>query len=151
MTGHVAAVTLLQSLRSELVPDLEVRDETGYAASGEIETLRGARQTAGVDASESAEACLRVARTVAAVMGRPPEHPPVRFSDDDDATFDERRMGTERKWDESFKEQERRKARMQREIDERIAAGESTRAALRAAIDEARSEFWGSFPCEIAE
>jgi hypothetical protein len=101
--GHVALIEMLEALKREFLPDLEVSDDGGYWEThdlAELVRLRALTQEA-IDgladglrryglSSEAAEdpAILlrhveRVAEYVHRTLRRPVEHPPVAFEDDD--------------------------------------------------------------------
>jgi hypothetical protein len=153
--GHVALVELLSALQREFFPNLEVSDEGGYwetrdlpALQRKMEYLQSAidgladglrRHGLTAEAAEDPEILLaritRVAQLVQQTLGRPAEHPPVRWDDDDSGDgFDDSADGTEVQWDAEFKEQRRKQERLHRAIEERLARGDETGDALLAAM-----------------
>jgi hypothetical protein len=153
--GHVALVELLAGLKQEFMPDLEVMDEGGYWEHRDVNELRrkigflgraidmlaGALENdrlspeAREDPEILATRIERLARQVHATLSRPAEHPPVHFPDDEmgqraDPTENEAR------WDALFAENRRKQERMERVMEERMAAGADTREALEAAMEE---------------
>jgi hypothetical protein len=153
--GHVALVELLTALQREFFPNLEVSDEGRYWETRDLAVLRkkmeyvqsaidglaGGLRRHGLtaEAAEDPEILLtritRVAQMVQRTLGRPAEHPPVHWGDDDsDAGFDNPADGTEAQWDAEFKEQRRKQERLNRAIEERRARGEETGDALEAAM-----------------
>ena len=137
--GHVALVELLRELHAEFLPNLEVRDETEYWESRDVERLcrsmsfvksanDGLRQ--GLNefrlSSEAVEApnivlarIERVADIVHRTLSRPAEHAPVYFDDADGSD------GTEDQWDELYKANRRRQERLHLAIEERLGRGET--------------------------
>lgn len=153
--GHVALVELLAALKREFFPDLEVHDEGGYwetrdlaALCRKLEHLQAAidglaaglrRYGLTAEAAEDPDILTarigRVAQLVQQTLGRPPEHPPVDWGDDDSADgFGSLLDGTEAQWDASFKEQRRKQERLHRAIEERRARGDETADALENAM-----------------
>lgn len=150
--GHVALIELLAALKKEFFPDLEVMDEGGYWENRDIEALarkfamlqkaidglaEGLRQhplssEAAEDPNILVERIVRVAKLVQRTMARPPEHPPVRFSDDDD--LGDWSGVSEAQWDESFKEQRRKQERLHRAIEEQTIRGDEPGDALENAM-----------------
>jgi hypothetical protein len=153
--GHVALVELLSALKREFFPNLEVSDEGGYWETRDLAALRRKMeylQTAidgladglrrhglTAEAAEDPEILLariaRVAQLVQRTLGRPAEHPPVCWDNDDsDDGFDDPADGTEAQWDAEFKEQRRKQERLHRAIEERRARGDETGDALLGAM-----------------
>ncbi|MDH3718394.1 MAG: hypothetical protein OES79_09765, partial [Planctomycetota bacterium] len=104
LEGHVAIVELFDSLQKEFFPDLEVSDDANYWSTRDADQLRRSFQAVqqateamakglrdygiSAEAAEDPEIVAarleRIARQVQQTLARPPEHPPVRFGDDDD-------------------------------------------------------------------
>ena len=155
LEGHVALVELLAALKREFFPDLEVHDESGYWETRDLAALRrkleylhaaidgladglrryGLTAEAAEDPDILTARIGRVAQLVQQTLGRPPEHPPVDWGDDDSADgFGSLLDGTEAQWDASFKEQRRKQERLHRAIEERRARGDETADALENAM-----------------
>ncbi len=153
--GHVALVELLAGLKKEFMPDLEVMDEGGYWEHRDVTQLRQKIDFLGraidmlstalendrlsLEAREDPEILAtrieRLARKVQSTLSRPAEHPPVHFPDDaTGARLDPK--DNEARWDALFAENRRKQERMERVMEERIAAGADTGEALDAALDE---------------
>ncbi len=140
--GHVALVELLDALKREFFPDLDVNDEGGYWESRDpkelaqklatlqamIDGLAEGLQRHGLspEAAEDPEILIerirRVAELVHRNLRRPSEHAPVTFGADDGTapTADE----IEAKWNEMFKHNRRQQERLERAIEERLQRGE---------------------------
>ena len=151
--GHVALVEMLAALKREFMPDLEVRDEGEYWETRDLATLTAKigylqaaidgmaegleRHGLSREAAEDPEILIarieRVAQLVQRTLGRPAEHPPVPWEDEE---FGSRRRGSESQWDASFKENRRRQERVQRAIEEHLARGEDIEKAFDAAMQE---------------
>lgn len=148
--AHVALIELLDALKKEFIPDLEVHDEGGYWEHRDVERLRTSHEflgkvidtmaaaldkhPLGPEAAEDpkivAARVERIAELVHRALHRPPEHPPVKFRGDDDPTEDYQRQGTEAEWDAFFKEGQRRTERLMRAVDEKSAEGADSGEAL---------------------
>jgi hypothetical protein len=153
--GHVALVELLAGLKKEFMPDLEVTDEGGYWEHRDVHELRQKIEFLGraigklagaleddrlsPEAREDPEILAtrieRLARQVQATLSRPAEHPLVHFPDDEAGTEPDP-AENEARWDALFAENRRKQERMQRVIEERIAAGADTDEAFDAALEE---------------
>jgi len=154
LEGHTAIVELLAALKRQFFPNLEVHDESGYwetrefaALQKKMETVQAAIEglTDGLrqfglttEAAEDPEILTtriaRVAQLVQRTLGRPAEHPPVDWGDDESDDGFDALDGTEAQWDASFKEQRRKQERLHRAIEERRARGDETRDALENAM-----------------
>lgn len=151
--AHVALVGLLDALRKEFFPDLEVRDEGGYWETRDLAALREKRGvvTAALHGMERAlrdhplspEAAedpeivarhvARLAEQIHRLVARPPEHPPVHF-DDEEFEVDGRAFGSESQWDAAYKENIRKQERLSRAVEEREMRGERPGKALEDAM-----------------
>ena len=159
--GHVALIEMLAELRREFVPDLEVSDEGGYWETHDLAELarrRGVVQQA-IDAMaeglqrhglsrEAAEdpdilrkRIERIAAQVHCILQRPPEHPPMAFSDDESPVPDPET--TEKEWDEMFKHNRRQQERLERSMEERRSRGEDDDKAFENALDDLALEIPG--------
>lgn len=172
--GHVALVELLTVLKQEFFSNLEVSDEGNYWETRDLATLTAKMSFLGAaikelgkglqrhgltaEAAEDKDILLtrieRIAQLVHRTLGRPAEHPPVRW-DDDDASFDA--LDDQATWDAQYKENRRRQERIQRAIEEHLARGEDYKDAFDAAMleetslglpDEPNDEDW---PDDAAE
>jgi hypothetical protein len=153
--GHVALVELLSYLKQELFPDLHVTDESGYWEHRDLDVLiakfnqlgalidgmaDGLRKTsltneAAEDPHIVATRIERIARQVHATLSRPPEHPPVRF-DNDEPEWSEPDWNDidEKQWDASYKEEQRKQQRLQRAVEEQLQQGVEYREAFENAL-----------------
>jgi hypothetical protein len=149
--GHVALVEMLDALRRHFVPNLEVRDESGYwetrdlAALAKAHAAQAAAAAAAPAAGLSREAAEdpeilrsraeRVAEQVRRVLDRPSEHAPVSLGDEDDpeGILPEKEID-EAVWDASFKHNRRRQERLHRALEEHLAKGEEHGEALENAM-----------------
>jgi hypothetical protein len=151
--GHVALIELLDALKKQYMPDLEVRDEGGYwdsrdasllgkkidglpgAVDGLAEGLasRGLSSDATEDALPLPSRIERIKQQVHQTLARPPEHPPVLF-DDDEFTADDSTIGDEAQWDAIFKENRRKQERIHRAIETNMQRGDDTRDAFNNAL-----------------
>jgi len=124
--AHVMLVALLEALRRELFPDLEIEDGGGYAGARDLETLRGRRGDPEPPEGPEplARRVARLAATVARAIERPPEHAPVRFAADDEPDGDDDRYGTEAEWDAFYRQNQRRDASLMRALDEKSLHGD---------------------------
>ncbi len=161
--GHVAIVELLRALKAEFIPDLHVSDEGDYWETGDLRNLAQKlgylnrmidSVAAGLEShplnSEAAEdldilatRIERVVRIAHQTISRPAEHPPVGPVADSpfvDAPW------TETDWDEAFRANRRQQERIQRAVEERMQAGDSTEEALRAAFDAELGAFADDSP-----
>jgi hypothetical protein len=154
LEGHVALVEVLTALRREFLPDLEVSDEGGYWQTRDLAELarrRSGLRTAGQglaeglrrhglsrEAAEDPDLLLRHVERVAAqvhrILGRPAEHPPVAFPDDEGAPPDPE--ATEALWDEMFKHNRRQQERLQRAFEEGRGRGEDDEEAFEDALED---------------
>jgi hypothetical protein len=159
--GHVALVEMLAELRREFVPDLEVSDEGGYWETRDLAELgrrRGVVQQAidamadglqrhglSREAAEDPDILMkrieRIAAQVHRILQRPPEHPPVTFSDDESPVPDPET--TEKEWDEMFKHNRRQQERLERSMEERRSRGEDDDKAFENALDDLALEIPG--------
>jgi hypothetical protein len=159
--GHVALVEMLAELRREFVPDLEVSDEGGYWETRDLAELgrrRGVVQQAidamadglqrhglSREAAEDPDILMRRIERIAAqvhrILQRPPEHPPVTFSDDESPVPDPET--TEKEWDEMFKHNRRQQERLERSMEERRSRGEDDDKAFENALDDLALEIPG--------
>lgn len=142
--AHLLLVALLDALKQDFLAEFEVEDEADYWNSrdlaGYLETRRrlGGRAAGGaLDATRLAEELRRITDLVRRALTRPPEHPPVRFTEEGDTEEDERRYGTEQEWDDWFKEHRRKQERLMRAFEERTLAGRDSEEAFE---DAMRSE-----------
>lgn len=166
--GHVAIIELLRALKAEFIPELHVSDEGDY---WETENLRNLAQKLGylnrvIDSvsagltehplsSEAAEdldilttRIERVVRIAHQTISRPAEHPPVGPVADSpfvDAPWNEA------DWDDAFRANRRQQERIQRAVEERMQAGDSTEEALRAAFRTELGAFADREPAEWEE
>jgi hypothetical protein len=140
LQAHVMLVALLETLKKEFVPDLEVDDEGGYWATRDLEALRRARGDVEAPGSVPppprvspeiredpgflAERIGRLVETVQRTLERPPEHAPVRFAEDDTPDGSDESHGTEAEWEAFYKQSQRRDARLMRALDEKSLHGE---------------------------
>jgi hypothetical protein len=151
----VALVELLDAIKNEFAPDLEVEDEGGYWRNRDVreltqkieflnhamDALTNALETdrLSTEAREDPEILAtrieRLARKVHETISRPAEHAPVEFPEGD-ASLPPDPAGHEARWDEMFKNNRRNQERMQRVIEERLLRGEDTETAFEAAIHE---------------
>jgi hypothetical protein len=165
--GHVALVELLDVLKREFIPSLEVRDEGDYwetrdlpGLTAKFKFLQAAMKalTDGLErhglsdeAAEDPEILLarieRIAGVVHRTLNRPAEHPPVRW-EDEETDFGNRDTDDEAKWDASFKENRRRHEHVQCAIEEHLAQGADFDEAFDAAMLE---ETAAGLPEEPAE
>ena len=150
--GHVALVEMFAALKREFLPDLEVSDEGGYWETRDLAELirkrtfidraidalaEGLKQFGlSAEAAEDPEILARHIERVAAhvhrSLGRPAEHPPVEFDDDDSADAD----ATEKQWDELYKHTRRQQERLQRAIEELTSRGLDHKTAFEQAMRE---------------
>lgn len=149
--GHVMAIELLRGLRDKYVPDFELVDSSGYAESENFESLVLRHAAVRKERAPTGEAFARLlrdlestARQVRAIVKRPPEHPPVRFSCEDEAV-DPRQYGTEAEWDASYKELLRKQAGLTRAMEERTLMGKDPGEAFQESL---RAEGFDSLPGE---
>jgi len=153
--GHVALVEMLAALKRDFLPDLEVRDEGDYWQTRDlagltaiithvqaaIEGLAEGLHRYGLsrEAVEDQEILLtrieRIAQLVQRTLGRPAEHPPVSWSDEETA-FGAGNAGDESQWDASYKENRRRQEHVYRAIEEHLAQGDDVEEAFDAAMHE---------------
>ena len=153
--GHVALVEMLAALKQEFLLDLEVRDEGEYwetrdlarlttkigyvqaAIDGLAEGLNryGLNHEAAEDQEILVARIERIARLVQRTLGRPAEHPPVRWDDEETAIGGDA-DGSESQWDASYKENRRRQEHVHRAIEEHLARGDDIEDAFDAAILE---------------
>lgn len=151
--GHVALVELLTVLKQEFFSNLEVSDEGEYWETRNLATLTAKMKFLGAaikefgkglqrhgltaEAAEDQSILLarieRIAQLVHRTLGRPAEHPPVRW-DDDDTAFDA--IDDQTNWDALYKENRRRQERIQRAIEEHLARGDDYKEAFDAAMLE---------------
>jgi hypothetical protein len=154
--AHVMFVALLEALKREFIPDLEVRDEGGYWGTRDLEALRRRRGTVEVaadafarelratrispevreDPALFARQIERLAGRVKRTLERPPEHAPVRFADADNPAVDDDRLGTEDEWDALYKQNERRDARLMRTLDEKSLHGDLKEGDFEQALQD---------------
>jgi hypothetical protein len=154
LEGHVALVEMLEALRREFIPDLEISDDGGYhpkrdlaelvrnrsliqeAIDGLAEGLQryGLSSEAAEDADILVRHVERVAERVHRVLRRPAEHPPVEFPDE--AAGEPGPEETEALWDELYKHNRRQQERLQRALEERQAGGEDDESAFEQALDD---------------
>jgi hypothetical protein len=154
LEGHVALVEMLDALRREFIPDLEISDDGGYypkrdlaelvrnrtmiqeAIKGLAEGLR--RHGLSSEAAEDPDILLRhverVAECVHRALRRPAEHPPVKFPDE--SAGEPSPEQTEALWDELYKHNRRQQERLQRALEERRAGGEDDESAFQQALDD---------------
>ena len=150
--GHVALVEMFAALKREFLPDLEVSDEAGYWETrdlaelirkrtfidGAIDALaKGLKQFGlSAEAAEDPEILARHVERVAAhvhrSIGRPAEHPPVEFDEENSADAN----ATEKQWDELHKHNRRQQERLQRAIAELTSRGLDRKTALEQAMRE---------------
>ena len=148
--GHVTLIELLAAVKQEFVSDLDVNDEGGYwehrdprrlaesfakvqAAIAGFRALRsqhGLSAEAAEDPEIVAARVERIAQQVHNTLSRPSEHPPIRFTDDNDEEVAE----TEELWDQLFKNNRRKQERLNRAIEERMGRGEDAGDALENAM-----------------
>jgi hypothetical protein len=153
--GHVALVEMLAALKQEFLPDLEVRDEGEYWETRDLARLTAKigyvqaaidglaeglnRYGLNHEAAEDQEILVarieRIARLVQRTLGRPAEHPPVRW-DDEETAFGDDADGSESQWDASYKENRRRQEHVHRAIEEHLARGDDIEDAFDAAMLE---------------
>lgn len=153
--GHVALVELLDAIKKEFAPNLEVEDEGGYWKNRDVSELRQKIEflihamdvftralendrlspEAREDPNILATRIERIARTVQQTLARPAEHPPIQFPDNDSGAPSDPREN-EAAWDEMFKNNRRKQEQMTRAIEERMLRGEDSRQAFDAAIDD---------------
>jgi len=153
--GHVALVELLDAIKKEFAPNLEVEDEGGYWKNRNVNELQGkieflnhamdvfaaalendhlsseARDDPGILATR----IERIARKVQETISRPAEHAPVHFPDDESGT-PANAAENEARWDELFNHNRRNQERMSRVIEEKTICGDNVESAFGAAIDE---------------
>jgi hypothetical protein len=159
--GHVALVEMLAELRREFVPDLEVSDEGGYWETRDLAELgrrlgvvqqaidamadglqrHGLSREAAADPDILMKRIERIAAQVHRILRRPPEHPPVTFSDDEFPVPDPET--TEKEWDEMFKHNRRQQERLERSMEERRSRGEDDDKAFENALDDLALEIPG--------
>jgi hypothetical protein len=124
--AHAMLVVLLETLRREFFPDLEIEDGGGYAGGHDLGALLRAR--GGPAPAEGPELLDRrvgrLAATVRRAIERPPEHAPVRFAADDEPDGDDDRYGTEAEWEAFYRQNQRRDARLMRALDEKSLQGD---------------------------
>jgi hypothetical protein len=153
--GHVALVELLDAIKKEFAPNLEVSDEGGYWESRDVNELRQKieflnhamdvfanaleNDRLSPEAQEDPEILAtrieRLARKVHETISRPAEHAPVHFPDDESGAPPDP-AENEARWDEMFNHNRRNQERMGRVIEEKIIRGEDSEDAFDAAIDE---------------
>jgi len=149
LEGHVALVETLAVLKREFLPDLEVRDEGGYWETRNLPELarrqaflkeaierlaqglerHGLTKEAAEDPDILVKRIERVAAQVQRVLGRPAEHPPVTFPEDEIGVAPDP-DATEALWDEMYKHNRRQQERMERSIEERRSRGEDDDSAF---------------------
>ena len=153
--AHVMFVVLLETLKREFFPDLEVRDEGGYWETRDVDLLRRRRlegEAAAafepgfpvsslppggpVDPARLVRRIERLAVRVRRTLERPPEHAPVRFADADNPAVDDHRLGTEAEWDALYKQNERRDARLMRTLDEKSLHGDLKEGDFERALQD---------------
>jgi hypothetical protein len=156
--GHVALIELLSALKAEFIPDLEVTDEGDYWEKRDLELLqkkfgfltaamegmseRLKRYGLSAEAAEDPEILmqriLRIAEKVKRSLGRPSEHAPPEFPDEEQSFAGAANPEEEEAaWDELFKHNQRMQARFQRLLEERLARGEEYETAFEAALKDA--------------
>ncbi len=158
--AHVALVEMLEALKHEFLPDLEVCDDGRYWETRDLAELvrnhsltRGAidgladglrRHGLSREAAEDPNILLRhierVAEQVQRILRHPAEHPPVELEDDDDFGGAADPEATEKLWDEISKQNRRQQERMQRALDERRSRGLDEETALRDALKDVVSD-----------
>lgn len=137
LPAHVALVETLRALGGTFLADLELDDPTGYANTGNYADLRAAREAAGRLEPALDESALEALRArIRDVLARPAEHPPVTFSTPDGGE-DEIRLRSESAWDEAYRENERRRERLSRAMDERLLNGQEDEPAFEDALHDA--------------
>ena len=156
--AHVALIEMLDALKHEFIPDLEVSDEGGYwekrdikllaknfgtlrrAIDGMAEGLRhyGLSAEAAEDPEILIQRITRIAEKVRRSLGRPSEHAPPEFPEEgsDFAQSDDPEK-TEAAWNEIYKDSRRRQERFQRLLEERLARGEDHDQAFEGAMEDA--------------
>jgi hypothetical protein len=155
--GHVALIEIFAALKKEFFPDLEVMDEGGYWESRDINRLNqnftflqaaidglaqglrrhGLSREAAEDPEILIQRIVRIAEKVKRSLGRPSEHPPPQFPEDEgepDGAVDERQ---EAAFDELYKHSRRTSERFSRLLDERLARGEEYDDAFEGAMRDA--------------
>lgn len=155
LQGHVMLIELLDSLKREFFPGLEVIDEAGYWESRDLNKLRQKRNAlqqaidslaeqlcrtglspeAAEDPEILASRIERVAQLVRQRISRPSEHAPVDF-DHPDEQVTSGNFGTEAQWDAFHKQQRRRQERLSRVLDERQMHGELSKEDLEDVMRE---------------
>jgi hypothetical protein len=153
--GHVALVELLDVLKREFIPNLEVSDDGGYWETRDLPGLTAKfkflqvameafsdgleRHGLSDEAAEDPEILLarieRIAQVVHRTLTKPAEHPPVRW-DDEETDFGNTDADDESRWDASFKENRRLQERLQRAIEEHLVQGYDFDDAFDAALEE---------------
>jgi hypothetical protein len=140
LRSHVMLVAMLETLKQEFFPDLEIEDEGGYWPAHDAEALRRSRDGAGGGPAPVAEALpeefSRLVASVRRTLERPPEHAPVRFADADNPAIEDDRLGSEAEWDALYKQNERRDARLMRALDEKSLHGDLKDGDFEAALQD---------------
>ena len=158
LEGHVALVEMLDALKREFIPDLEVSDEGGYWEKRDINLLAKnfaflkraidemadglRRHGLSAEAAEDPEILIqritRIAEKVRRSLGRPSEHAPPEFPEEGrDFAQSAEPEKTEAAWDEIYKDSRRRQERFHRLLEERLARGEDHDQAFEAALEDA--------------
>jgi hypothetical protein len=155
LEGHVVLVELFAALKREFLPDLEVRDEGGYWETRDLAELTRKRafldeamdrfaeglQRHGLspEAAEDPDILRRHIERIAAqvhrIVGRPAEHAPVTFPEDEGLGVADP-DATEALWDELYKHNRRQQERMERAIEERRGQGVSDDEAFDHALGD---------------
>lgn len=162
--GHVLLVEMLDALKKEFIPNLEVQDEGGYWESRDVSALQkkferlraaieqmadglarhGLSREAAEDPNILVTRVERIAGQVHRALSLPAEHPPVRFEDDPLGLSDGL---DEAHWDALFKENRRKQERIQRAIEERLGRGEDLDGVFENALrDEGIIDLPGEEP-----
>jgi hypothetical protein len=158
LEGHVALIEIFAALKREFIPDLEVSDEGGYWETHDFDRLRrnfttlqaaidgfaaglrahGLSREAAEDPEILIQRITRIAEKVRQSLGRPAEHAPPSFSDEE-GDFEEAADSAEREaaWDELYKHNRRRQERFHRLVEERLARGEDYDQAMEGAMKDA--------------
>jgi hypothetical protein len=153
LEAHVVVVELLDALRREFIPDLEVRDEGGYWETRDaaeltrrhdflkrsLELMADGLSRFGLSPEAAEDPQLlrrhieRLAARVHRILHRPPEHAPVSFADDEPGV-EPTPAETEAAWDELYKHNRRQQERLQRALEERLSQGEEVDSAFDNAL-----------------
>jgi hypothetical protein len=156
LEAHVALVEALAALRREFLPDLEVSDEGGYWETRDLAELarRHGRVQEAIDgladglqrhglsreAAEDPDILVRHIERIAAqvhrILGRPAEHPPVAFPDDEASGGVPDPDAAEARWNELFKHNRRQQERLARAFEDQRSRGEDEEQAFANALDD---------------